>query len=63
MPSVGSGLVVLPWSSPRGQHHAAVALKVHLTNLFRFPEPPLYDYFFFSISIFFYGLKIRSKII
>ena len=38
---VTDGAVVLPWSSPRGQHHAAVARKAHLTNLFRFPEPPL----------------------
>jgi hypothetical protein len=41
MPGYGSGAVVLPWSSPRWQHHAAVARKVHLTNLFSFPEPPL----------------------
>jgi hypothetical protein len=40
MPGYGSGAVVLPWSSPRGQHHAAVTRKVHLTNLFSFPEPP-----------------------
>ncbi|MAC80838.1 MAG: hypothetical protein CML66_22570 [Rhodobacteraceae bacterium] len=31
----------MPWSSPRSQHHAAVARKIHLSRLFRFPEPPL----------------------
>ena len=41
MPGCGSGVVVLPWSSPRLQHHAAVARKIHLPQLFRFPEPPL----------------------
>ncbi|WP_113913662.1 type II toxin-antitoxin system RelE/ParE family toxin [Roseovarius dicentrarchi] len=41
MPGCGSGVVVLPWSSPRSQHHAAVARKIHLSRLFRFPEPPL----------------------
>jgi len=25
------------------QHHAAVARKIHLSRLFRFPEPPLID--------------------
>jgi hypothetical protein len=33
--------VVLSWSSPRLQHHAAVARKIHLSLLFSFPEPPL----------------------
>jgi hypothetical protein len=41
MPGCGSGAVVLPWSSPRSQHHAAVAQKIHLSRLFRFPQPPL----------------------
>ena len=41
MPGYGSGAVVFPWSSPRWQHHAAVARKVHLTNLSSFSEPPL----------------------
>jgi hypothetical protein len=41
MPGCGSGVVVLPWSSPRSQHHAAVARKIHLSRLFRFLEPPL----------------------
>jgi len=27
MPGCGSGVVVLPWSSPRSQHHAAMARK------------------------------------
>ena len=26
---------------PRSKHHAAVARKIHLSRLFRFPEPPL----------------------
>ena len=43
MPGCGSGAVVLPWSSPRLQHHAAVAQKNHLSRLFRFPQPPLID--------------------
>src|SRR6056297_2400505 len=43
MPGCGSGAVVLPWSSPRSQHHAAVARKIHLSWLFRFLEPPLAD--------------------
>lgn len=41
MPGCGSGVVVLPWSSPRSQHHAAVTRKIHLSRLFRFPQPPL----------------------
>jgi hypothetical protein len=35
--------VVLSWSSPRLQHHAAVARKIHLSLLFSFPEPPLFS--------------------
>jgi hypothetical protein len=42
MPGCGSGAVVLPWSSPRSQHHAAVAQKIHLSRLFRFPQPALF---------------------
>jgi hypothetical protein len=41
MPGCGSGVVVSSWSSPRSQHHAAVARKIHLSHLFRFQEPPL----------------------
>src|SRR5690625_3270861 len=41
MPGCGSGVVVVPWSSPRSQHRAAVARIIHLLRLFRFPEPPL----------------------
>jgi len=41
MPGCGSGAVVSSWSSPRSQHHAAVARKIHLSHLFSFPEPPL----------------------
>jgi IS5 family transposase len=33
--------VVFPWSSPRSQHHAAVAQKIHLSRLFRFPQTAL----------------------
>jgi len=43
MPGCGSGAVVLPWSSPRSQHHAAVTRKIHLSRLFRFSQPPLID--------------------
>jgi len=39
--AVSPRAVVLSWSSPRLQHHAAVARKIHLSRLFRFPEPPL----------------------
>ncbi|MCG6558319.1 hypothetical protein MB818_08925, partial [Ruegeria sp. 1NDH52C] len=35
--------VVLSWSSPRSQHHAAVARKIHLSRLFSFPEPSLFN--------------------
>jgi hypothetical protein len=41
MPGCDSGAVVLPWSSPRSQHHAAVARKIHLSRLFRYSQPPL----------------------
>src|SRR6056297_2280768 len=41
MPGCGSGVVVLPWSSPRSQHHAAMVRKNHTSRLFRFSEPPL----------------------
>jgi hypothetical protein len=41
MPDCGSGAVVSSWLSPRSQHHAAVARKIHLSRLFSFPEPPL----------------------
>ena len=37
----GTGLVSGAESSPRSQHHAAVARKIHLFHLFRFVEPPL----------------------
>jgi hypothetical protein len=42
MPGCDSGVVVLSWFSPRLQHHAAVARKIHLSRLFNFPEPPLF---------------------
>lgn len=35
-----SGVVALPWSSPRSLHHAAIARKIQLPRLSRFPEPP-----------------------
>ncbi len=38
-PGSGSGAVFFPWSSPRLQHHAAAARKIHLPRLFRFPQP------------------------
>jgi hypothetical protein len=41
--AVSPRAVVSSWSSPRLQHHAAVARKIHLSLLFSFPEPPLYQ--------------------
>ncbi|WP_425439929.1 hypothetical protein [Puniceibacterium antarcticum] len=35
-----SGL--LQWSCPRSQQHAAATLKIHLSQLFRSPEPHLF---------------------
>jgi hypothetical protein len=40
MPGYGCGAVVLPWSSSRLQHHAAIAQKIDLSRLFSFPQPP-----------------------
>jgi hypothetical protein len=39
--AVSPRAVVSSWSSPRLQHDAAVARKIHLFLLFSFPEPPL----------------------
>jgi hypothetical protein len=39
--AVSPRAVVLSWSCPHLQHHAAVARKIHLSLLFSFPEPPL----------------------
>jgi hypothetical protein len=46
MPDCGSGADVLPRSSPRSQHHAVGARKIHLSRLFRFPEPTLEGTFY-----------------
>ena len=39
---VGMHIEFVRHTTPRLKHHAADARNVHLTNLFEFPEPPLY---------------------